>query len=89
MPELELPGAMIGNSFIDYLKIRTCIGALRLIPAISVTYLGCCTIFPSYFIGPFALYAAAETTFFLIVYLPRRSRLQAVSPLFMQLPIFF
>ena len=71
---------MIGNSFIDYLKIHICIGALRLIPAISVAYLACCAIFPEYFIGPIALYAAAETAFFLFVYLPRRSRLQAVSP---------
>jgi len=64
---------MIGNTFFDYLKIHFCIGALRLIPAISVLYLAYCIIVPEHLIGPIAFYAAVETTFFLIIYLPRRS----------------
>lgn len=76
------PLIMIGNSVFDYLNIRICISALRLVAPASILYLACCAINPRYFVLPVALYTASEASFYLFVYLPRRSRLQLASPSF-------
>ncbi|KAF8967276.1 hypothetical protein BDZ97DRAFT_1916888 [Flammula alnicola] len=68
---------MIGNSLLDYIKIRLGIGALRVVAPASVAYLVCCALKPDWFNLPLALAATAEAAFYLFVYLPRRSRLQS------------
>ncbi|KAF8967368.1 hypothetical protein BDZ97DRAFT_1804713 [Flammula alnicola] len=68
---------MIGNSLLDYVKIRLGIGALRVVAPASVAYLVCCALKPDWFNLPLALVATAEAAFYLFVYLPRRSRLQS------------
>jgi len=70
---------MIGNSLTDYVKIRMSIGVLRLVAPLSIAYLGCCARKPKWFNLPLALVAATEALFYLVIYLPRRSRLQVVS----------
>ncbi|KAF8967355.1 hypothetical protein BDZ97DRAFT_1804672 [Flammula alnicola] len=62
---------MVGNSLLDYIKIRLGIGAL------NVAYLVCCASKPDWFNLPLALVATTEVAFYLFVYLPRRSRLQS------------
>ncbi|KAF9524466.1 hypothetical protein CPB83DRAFT_909896 [Crepidotus variabilis] len=68
---------MIGNSFIDYVNIRISIAGLRLVAPLSVVYLCTCAVAPAVFFLPVAIYASLEATFYLLVYLPRRARLQA------------
>lgn len=69
---------MIGNTLVDFVNIRLSIFALRSIAPASILYLVSCAINSTLFITPLAICAAAEASFYLLVYLPRRSRLQAV-----------
>ena len=70
---------MIGTTLPELVFIRSTITLLRLVAPLSLTYLtaewwrGTLDFAP-----PPALYALSEAAFFLLVYLPRRSRLQKV-----------
>ncbi|KAF9481942.1 hypothetical protein BDN70DRAFT_991545 [Pholiota conissans] len=68
---------MIGNSPAEYIGIRIGIGALRVISPASIAYLACCAIWREFFYIPVAVVATAEAAFYLLVYLPRKSRLQS------------
>lgn len=68
---------MIGNSLVDYIKIRLSITALRLIAPSSIGYLVFCFFRPGYFVISIGVVAVAESVFCLLVYLPRRRCLQA------------
>jgi hypothetical protein len=70
---------MIGNSFPEYLFIRTSITALRLVAPTSILYLAVSVWNAAFPISPWLGFVAiAEAGFFLVVYLPRKKRLQAV-----------
>jgi hypothetical protein len=69
---------MIGNSLVDYINIRLSITLLRLIAPTSIVYLVLSFFRPKYFVIPIGVVAAAEASFYLLVYLPRRRRLQVV-----------
>lgn len=70
---------MIGNSLLDYISIRLSITFLRLIAPTSIGYLVFCFFRPQYFVIPLGVVAIVEASFYLLVYRPRRSRLQAVG----------
>ncbi|KAH9484586.1 hypothetical protein JR316_0004068 [Psilocybe cubensis] len=71
---------MINNSLFDYITIRGSIIALRLIAPLSIVYLPCgfLNTFGLSWIynAPLTLYTSAEAVFYLLVYLPRRRKLQ-------------
>ena len=72
-------GVMIGNSFPEYLFIRTSITALRLVAPTSILYLALSVWNAAFPISPLlGAVAVAEAGFFLAFYLPRTRRLQAV-----------
>lgn len=86
---------MIGRSLPEYLFIRVCICGLRLVTPISITYVLASGFAlarghaQSRLYSPLlAVYALAETAFYLLVYLPRGRRLQKVS-MFNALPLIF
>lgn len=66
---------MIGTSKLEYIFIRLAIGVLRLVAPASLAYLAA-----SLLLGRFpcklGVIALAESSFYLLVYLPRRIRLQ-------------
>ncbi|KZT00054.1 uncharacterized protein LAESUDRAFT_739760 [Laetiporus sulphureus 93-53] len=74
---------MIGNSLLEYIEIRTCITCLRLVAPLSIVYT-----LASWHSGGFlcsrwlGIYALAEASFCLFVYLPRSWLMQkdAVHP---------
>ncbi|KAF5322172.1 hypothetical protein D9619_001076 [Psilocybe cf. subviscida] len=68
---------MIGNTFLDYLKIRAGIFACRAIAPLSTLYLSCFIFFPPCRNVWIASWAAVEAGFYFLVYLPRKSALQA------------
>ncbi|KAF8163801.1 hypothetical protein B0H34DRAFT_697014 [Crassisporium funariophilum] len=68
---------MIGNSLLDYVNIRIGIGALRLVAPASIAYLVICGIAPQSLKIPWAIFAAAEASFYLLAFLPRKRCLQA------------
>ena len=70
---------MIGNGPVDYVAIRLSIAGLRAVAPVSIAYLAACMVKQSWFYFPVGLLAASEAAFYLLVYLPRHSRLQAVS----------
>lgn len=72
---------MIGTSFWEYVFIRTSIFALRSVTPLCVCYIGAFAIRPFGFPGSHLLlgYAALETGFYLLVYLPRKYYLQAAA----------
>jgi hypothetical protein len=74
---------MIGNSFIEYLAIRTCILGFRLIAPLSLGY-GACRLARPNCPGHLAMdiWAAAEVSFYLFAYLPLKhiSQKKAVHP---------
>ncbi|KAJ3516163.1 hypothetical protein NLJ89_g1291 [Agrocybe chaxingu] len=63
--------------FLNYVFLRTAITALRLVAPASLGYLAACAMKPALLYWPIACFAVAEASFYLFVYLPRRSRLQA------------
>ena len=71
---------MIGTTLVEFIFIRIAITLLRLVAPLSLIYLAA-----EYwrgtldFLYPPTLYALLEVSFFVLVYLPRRSRLQKVS----------
>jgi hypothetical protein len=70
---------MIGNSLSEYLFIRTSITGLRLIAPASILYLAASVWNVAFPISPLlGAVALAEAGFFLVFYLPRKNRLQAV-----------
>jgi hypothetical protein len=69
---------MIGNSLVNYITIRVSITLLRLIAPTSIVYLTLSFFRPKYFVVPIGVVAVAEASFYLLVYLPRRRRLQVV-----------
>lgn len=74
---------MIGNSFPEYLFIRTSITALRLVAPTSILYLALSVWNAAFPISPLlGAVAVAEAGFFLAFYLPRTRRLQAVCVAF-------
>lgn len=73
---------MIGNSPIDYAAVRISIASFRAIAPASTGYLAFCALQPQWFYLPLAFIAVLEAAFYLLVYLPRRRRLQAVSPFY-------
>ena len=68
----------IGNSFFDYVNARLSIALLRSIAPLSIVYLVVCVIKKDYLCSQLAIIAALEASFYLLVFLPRRARLQAV-----------
>ena len=74
---------MIGNTLVDFIVIRVSITFLRLVAPASLIYLAA-----GYwrgtldFASPLTLYALLEIAFFILVYLPRKSRLQKVGVLY-------
>ncbi|KAH9848920.1 Alpha/Beta hydrolase protein [Lenzites betulinus] len=74
---------MIGDSIPEYIFIRTCIFALRLVAPLSIFYT-CANLYYGQFILSrwLGLYAGAEAAFYLFVYLPRCKVLQksAIHP---------
>ncbi|OCL06219.1 hypothetical protein AOQ84DRAFT_390332 [Glonium stellatum] len=73
---------MIGTSTPEYVFIRASIVCLRAITPLSILYCGFCVLRPprSTFSTVLAAWAAVETTFYFIVYLPRRYYLQRPTP---------
>ncbi|KAH9019785.1 hypothetical protein EDB84DRAFT_1670685 [Lactarius hengduanensis] len=68
---------MIGHSWPEYVFIRLSVSALRLVAPLSIVYLGASWKAGTFLWSPlFGAYAVIESSFFLLVYLPRRSRLQ-------------
>jgi hypothetical protein len=69
---------MIGNSAPEYVFIRASIAGLRAITPLSVLYCGFCIVQPpqSILAKALAAWAAIETAFYFLVYLPRRHTLQ-------------
>ncbi|KAH8995412.1 hypothetical protein EDB92DRAFT_1934048 [Lactarius akahatsu] len=68
---------MIGHSWPEYVFIRLSVSALRLVAPLSIVYLAASWRAGTFLWSPlFGVYALIETPFFLLVYLPRRSRLQ-------------
>lgn len=69
---------MIGTSTLEYVFIRASIACLRAITPLSILYCGFCVVYPprSTFPRVLAAWAAVETTFYSLVYLPRRRYLQ-------------
>ncbi|OCK76942.1 hypothetical protein K432DRAFT_445684 [Lepidopterella palustris CBS 459.81] len=69
---------MIGTSTPEYVFIRACIAGLRAITPLSILYFGFCVFYHprSLLTSPLAAYAAIETAFYLVVYLPRTHYLQ-------------
>lgn len=70
---------MIGNSLLEYLGLRASIFSLRAIAPASIGYLISCAIKPAWIYKPLLIWSALEASFYLLVYLPRKLRLQAVS----------
>lgn len=70
---------MIGTSFCEYVFIRASIFALRLVTPACICYTAAYIVRPLHFPGAQFLfaYAAIETGFYLIIYLPRTFYLQA------------
>ncbi|KAF8875600.1 hypothetical protein CPB84DRAFT_1853216 [Gymnopilus junonius] len=69
---------MIQNTFFDYVTIRISIASLRLIAPASIVYLVCCAFFrPHWWNTELGIISAAEASFYLFVYLPRRWILQS------------
>ena len=85
-PHLSTCITMIGNSLVDYIIIRLSITLLRLIAPTSIGYLVLSFFRPKYFVIPIGVVAAAEASFYLLVYLPRRRRLQVVRLSFFFFP---
>ena len=70
---------MIGQSWPEYVFIRLSISALRLVAPLSTIYLAASWSAGTFLWSPLlGVYALIETPFFLLVYLPRRFRLQRV-----------
>ncbi|KAN0116606.1 Alpha/Beta hydrolase fold [Russula decolorans] len=68
---------MIGNSWPEYVFIRTSITALRLIAPLSIIYLAASYHAAAFLWSPFlGVYALVEAAFYLFVYLPRSFYLQ-------------
>lgn len=68
---------MIGHSWPEYVFIRLSVSALRLVAPLSIVYLGASWSAGTFLWSPlFGAYAVIESSFFLLVYLPRRFRLQ-------------
>ncbi|KAH8998375.1 hypothetical protein EDB86DRAFT_3064189 [Lactarius hatsudake] len=68
---------MIGHSWPEYVFIRFSVSALRLVAPLSIVYLAASWSAGTFLWSPlFGVYALIESLFFLLVYLPRRSRLQ-------------
>ncbi|KAI0028473.1 hypothetical protein K488DRAFT_89695 [Vararia minispora EC-137] len=70
---------MIGQSFPEYVFIRTAIIALRLVAPSSAVYIVLSLYNGWSLFNLFGLYALAEVLFYLLVFLPRRARLQATA----------
>jgi hypothetical protein len=70
---------MIGQTWPEYVLIRLSVSALRLVAPLSTVYLAASWSAGTFLWSPLlGLYALTESSFFLLVYLPRRSRLQRV-----------
>lgn len=69
---------MIGTTTPEYVFIRASIACLRAITPLSILYCGFCVVDPprSTFPRVLAAWAAVETAFYFLVYLPRRRYLQ-------------
>lgn len=70
---------MIGTSTYDYLFIRVCIFGIRAITPLCFLYTAFAVVWPPQILATrlVLVYALLETTFYFLVYLPRKSRLQA------------
>ena len=70
---------MIGQTWSEYVFIRLSIFGLRLVAPLSITYLAASWSAGTFLWSPIVgVYALIEAPFFLLVYLPRRRRLQRV-----------
>ncbi|CAA7271159.1 unnamed protein product [Cyclocybe aegerita] len=67
----------MSQGFLNYVFLRTAIAALRLVAPASLAYLAACAVKPALLYWPIACFAVAEASFYLLVYLPRRLRLQS------------
>jgi hypothetical protein len=72
---------MIGTSALEFVGIRISVITLRAVTPLSIIYCAACVVWhpQSLFSKLLAAYAAAESAFFLFVYLPRRYALQAAA----------
>lgn len=78
---------MIGDSLPEYVFIRLSILGLRLVAPLSIAYLSYSAYRGHLLFSPWlGLYAAAEASFYLLVFLPRSRFLQKVSKSYM-LPV--
>ncbi|KAK6532997.1 hypothetical protein TWF281_007163 [Arthrobotrys megalospora] len=74
---------MIGTSFLELVAIRTSVILLRSITPFSIIYTFSLPFLPPGFLTPtiklLSLYPIAETTFYFLIYLPRKYTLQAAA----------
>ena len=70
---------MIGTTLAELVFIRIAITLLRLVAPLSLIYLAAECYGGTLYFPPLTLYALLEVTFFALVYLPRKRRLQKVS----------
>ena len=70
---------MIGDSFPEYVFIRLSILCLRLIAPLSILYLALSWYYHRFLYSHWlSIYAAAEASFYLLVFIPRMKVLQKV-----------